>query len=419
MMDQRRPATKEPQQPTDAGWVEHARLLWQHRRLLIRIAALSLIAGIVISLVLPKRYVSMARIMPPEQQGSTGLMMAALASKAGLGSLGSLAPVFFTGHSTTALFVDLLRSGSVSDQLIDQFNLQHIYGKRYRMDAAKRLARNTSIHDDKRSGVITIQVEDSDPTRARDIAQGYLSALNKLIVETNTSAAHRERVFVEKRLVDVQQNLSQAQRDLRDFSARNGTIDLKEQTRGMVDAGARVEAQLLLEEASLNSLRQVYGDRNIRVREAEARVAALRSDLIRMAGESRAEETKRDDPMLALAPALRQVPALAVPYADLYRHVKVQETLFELLTQQYETSRIEEAKDTPVLSIIDVPGIPEKKSFPPRTLITLAFVLGATTCGAVWVLLRKRWSELPDGDPQRVLLSDVVAAFRGTSRGAA
>ena len=76
-----------------------------------------------------------------------------------------------------------------------------------------------------------------------------------------------------------------------------------------------------------------------------------------------------------LYPSLRQLPRLAVPYADLYRRVRIQETVFELLSQQYEMARIEEAKDTPVVAVIDQPLVAEKKSFPPRTLVTLLLTM--------------------------------------------
>lgn len=401
-----------------ATWAHHAHKLWRRRSLLLRALMISTVAGVAISLALPKRYTSIARIMPPEQQGSSSLMLAALASKAGAGSLGSLAPIFFTGHSTTALFVDLLRSGTVSGHLIERYQLQKVYRKKYRTDTAKRLVHNTTISDDKRSGVITIQVEDANPVRARDLTQGYLDELNNLVVQTNTSAAHRERTFVEQRLRSVEDTLERAQTDLSEFSSRNGAVDLKEQTRAVVDAGARLETELLVQESSLSSLRQVWGDGNIRVRETQARIVALRSDLSRLSGTTQTTGAGTD-PVLELAPALRDVPRLSVPYADLYRRVKVQESVLELLTQQYETARIEEAKDVPIVSVIDSPGVPEKKSFPPRTLVTAAIVSLGVGGTSAWILLRARWQMLAADDPLKLLFQEIgIVARQQGARGA-
>jgi uncharacterized protein involved in exopolysaccharide biosynthesis len=113
-----------------------------------------------------------------------------------------------------------------------------------------------------------------------------------------------------------------------------------------------------------------------------------------------------------LYPPLRQLPRLAVPYADLYRTVKVQETVFELLTQQYEIARIQEAKDIPVVSVIDSPGIPEKKSFPPRLLLALLltmFAIGMTTGG---ILLEYRWAQIDPTDPRRQLADEILSDLR-------
>ncbi len=142
------------------------------------------------------------------------------------------------------------------------------------------------ITEDKKSGVITIVVEDRSRVRARDLAQGYLDELNNLVTQTNTSTAHRERVFIEQRLSAVRTNLEDAELQLSQFSSKSSAIDIQEQTRAMVDAGARVQAELLVEQSGLQSLRQIYGDGNVRVRETEARIASLQDELAKMTGSS-------------------------------------------------------------------------------------------------------------------------------------
>jgi len=404
-------------------WATRALLLWQHRRMLLRLAAISLLVSLGISFAIPKQYKSSTSIMPPEPQGSGAMLLAALSSRAGgLGALGGLAGGLLGGHSSTALFIDLLHSSSVSGHLIDRFNLQQVYGKKYRIDTAKRLARRTKITEDKKSGVITIEVEDTDRVRARDLAQGYLDELNNLVLRTNTSSAHRERVFVEQRLHTVQADLEKAQLQLSEFSSKNSTIDIKEQTRAMVDAGARVQAELMIEQSGLESLRQIYGDGNVRVRETEARIASLKGELARMTGSSAplgagvqdvtAADPGDSDKKGELYPPLRQLPRLAVPYADLYRNVRVQETLYELLTQQYEMARIEEAKDIPAVSVIDAPGIAEKKSFPPRLLLTLLLTFLSFAIASTVILFRGHWSTIDLSDPRKALAAEVFPVLQ-------
>lgn len=409
-------------QPTH--WAVRAMLLWQHRRLLARVTVVSLIAGLVIAFTMPKQYTAVTTIMPPDQQGGgSAMLLAALAGRgSGLGALGSIAGSVLGEHPTTALFIDLLQSGTVSSHLIKRFDLKHVYHKRYNIDTAKHLAHVTKITDDKKSGVITIKVEDRDPVRARDLAQAYLDELNGLVTRTSTSAAHQERLFIEKRLQAVQADLERAQLELSEFSSKTSTVDIKEQTRAMVDAGARVQGELLVEQSGLQSLRQIYGDGNVRVKETEARVAALQQDLNKMTGSSaplipqmaddnNAKSSDLDDKG-ELYPPLRQLPRLAVPYADLYRRVRVQETVFELLTQQYEIASIDEAKDTPVIKVIDPPGVPEKKSFPPRLLLALLFAFLAFAGTSALILMRERWSNVDPRDPRKILASEVMPVVR-------
>jgi capsule polysaccharide export protein KpsE/RkpR len=410
-------------QERPAHWAVRAMLLWRHRRLLGRATAISLVLGLGIAFSIPKQYTAVTSIMPPEQQGAGAMVLAALSGRgSGLGALGSLAGGLLGEHSNTALFISLLESGTVSNHLIDRFNLKHVYHTRYNFSAAKHLAHLTKITDDKKSGVITIKVEDKDPVRARDMAQAYLDELNRLVTQTSTSAAHQERVFIENRLHSVQEDLERAQLELSNFSSKNNTIDIREQTRAMVDSGARVQAELLIEQSGLQSLRQIYGDSNVRVRETEARIASLQHDLQNMTGTSAplpSSDSSDDGTAVAsqdkgaLYPPLRQLPRLAVPYADLYRRVKVQEAVFELLTQQFEIARIEEAKDIPVIRVIDPPGIPEKKSFPPRLLLALMFTLASFVITAFWIIARDHWRSTDPNDPRKKLANEILPVVRG------
>src|SRR6202167_222773 len=408
---------------TPEHWAVRASLLWKHRRLLARVTAIAFLVSLCLACLIQKRYKSSGSIMPPDQQSSGAMMLAALAHSSSLGGVGSLASGLLGTHTSTALFINLLHSGTVSSHIIDRFQLQHLYRNRYRVDTAKHLARLTTITEDKKSGVITVEVEDEDPVRARDMAQAYLDELNKLVTKTSTSSAHRERVFIEGRLHSVTADLERAQLALSEFSSRNSTIDIKEQTHAMVDAGARVQGELLVAQSGLESLRQIYGDGNVRVHETEARIASLQRELEKMTGSSAplipegGSGAKSDvEDKGELYPPLRQLPRLAVPYADLYRQVRVQETVYELLTQQYEMARIDEAKDVPMVSVIDTPGVPEKKSFPPRLLLTLGLTFFVFAAAAGLILIRENWSRVDPGDPGKMFAAEVLLAVRKRTR---
>jgi len=404
------------------NWLTNAQVLWRNRRLLLRVAGIALVVSFGLVFLIPSQYESTARIMPPERSGSDTAMFAALAGRAlGADGLGSLAASLLGTHNSGALFVDLLRSGSVTGHIIDRFHLMSEYHKRYRVDAAKRLLRRTAIVQDKKSGILTITVTDNDPVKARDMAQAYLDELNILVNRTSNSSAHQERVFIERRLQAVKNDLDRAQQAMSDFSSTHATIDIREQTRATVEAAARLEAQLVMTQGELKSLQQIYGDQNVRVRAAEARMSNLRleinklggtsADLAADAGPASGGNSGSLDPD-STYPPLRQLPRLAVPYANLYRNVRVQENVFDLLTQQYEVARIQEAKDIPVVSVIDAPGIPEKKSFPHRTILTLIVTLVVVLATSTGLVARQHWNGLSAHDPRAVFAREVFATWR-------
>src|ERR1700722_9785676 len=274
---------------TMPNWVRNSNLLWDRRRLLLRVAGITLVLSAVIAFLIPKRYESVGRLMPPEQSSSGTAMLAALAGRSigGLGGLSSLAGLL-GGRTSSALYIDLLHSRTISDHIIDRFDLQQVYRKRYRIDTVKYLARHTTVVDDKKSGVITVTFTDTDPGRARAIAQAYLEELNKTLTTSSTSSARREREFIEKRLVTVKSQLHDAEEALSQFSSVNTTLDIKEQTHAMVDAAAKLQAELIVEQSELQSIQQIYGDENVRVRATRARVASLQHELDKLGGSSAA-----------------------------------------------------------------------------------------------------------------------------------
>jgi capsule polysaccharide export protein KpsE/RkpR len=210
----------------------------------------------------------------------------------------------------------------------------------------------------------------------------------------------------------VQAELQRAQLELSDFSSKNVTIDIKEQTRATVDAGAKLAGQLIVGETELDSLRQIYGDHNVRVRAAEARNAILQRELQRANGQSSTDPADNDVDAAHPYPSLRQLPQLGVRWANLYRNVRIHETVFDLLSEEYETARIEEVKSIPTVSVIDVPGLPERKSGPHRTLIVLISTILSAVMTAAFLLARRWWLEMDNEDARRVLAARIGMSVR-------
>ena len=402
------------------GWPANAFILWHSRRILFWTAVWAVIASTAIAFLIPKQYESATRIMPPDQPGGAAAMLAAMAGKAlaggaggtgGTGGMAGLAGSLFGMKNSGALFVDLLQSDTIRGRLVEQYDLQRVYRNRYRQDALKRLGRRTEITEDRKSGVITIVVPDTDRRRARDLAQGYVDQLDQLVARVNTSSARREREFIEHRLVAVQQDLEKAQIELSEFASKNTTLDIKEQTRAMVDAGAKLQAQLIVAKSEVDSLEEIYTRENIRVRAAQSRVAELERDLKKMSGQGlTAGDNQKDES--TLYPPLRQLPILGVQWADLYRKVKIQEVVFDLLTEQYEAARIEEAKSIPIVSVIDPPSWPEKKSFPPRLWLIIGLTGVAVLATSAWLLIQDRWRRVCHDDLRKLLAHEILVSCK-------
>jgi uncharacterized protein involved in exopolysaccharide biosynthesis len=384
------------------------RMVWNERRWLFRVAAWGLVVATAIAFLIPKRYASTTRLMPPDQASTgTGAMLAALSGRAG--SLAGMAESALGLKTTGDLFIGILESDTVRDDLIRKFALQKEYGTRYLEDARKDLAGQTDISEDRKSGIITVRVTDRSPERASLMAQEYVNELNWVVSHQTTSSAHRERVFLEQRLAQVRQELESAEKDFSQFASKNGAIDIKEQGKAMVTAAAALQGQLIAAQSELEGLRQIYTDQNVRVRATEARVGELRRQLEKLGGKGAGEATG----IQSLYPPIRQLPVLGVSYADLYRKVKVEEAVFETLTQEYELAKVQEAKEIPTVKVLDAPAVPQKKSFPPRLLIMFLGTFLALTGGIAWVLGEAAWHATDTADPRKALAADVWSDVRG------
>jgi capsule polysaccharide export protein KpsE/RkpR len=387
-------------------------LLWRSRKFLARVTLLGLLFSTIIAFVIPKRYESTTRLMPPDQQSGSGLaMMAAMAgaSTGGSGSaLSSLAGDLLGMKSSGALFVDILSGRTVQDGIISRFDLRKVYHDKYWEDARKDLAKYTNVSEDRKSGVITIVVTDRDRYRARDMAQAYVEELDHLVAQVSTSSARRERIFIEQRLQSVKHDLDTASQQFSEYASKNTAIDITEQGKAMVEAAAKLQGELIASQSELEGLEQIYTADNVRVRSLRARVDELKQQLDKFSGFDSTEATDSSNSP-AQFPTIRQLPLLGVRWADLYRQTKIQEKVYELLTQQYELAKIEEAKEIPVVKVLDVANVPERKSFPPCLSLVMLGTMLALAGAVVWIFGSESWKKTDPQDPRKLLLHEIFA----------
>ena len=425
---------------------ERFRLLWHRRRFLLRATGVGLLASTLAAFLIPKSYTSTAQLMPPDQQSTSALAMmagmAGMAAKTG-GGLGAMAGDLLGIKSSGALFVGVLRSQTAQERLVEKFDLRKVYGKRLFIDARTKLDENTSISEDRKSGIIAVSVTDHNAQRAAAIANAYVDELNSLVAGLSTSSAHRERVFLEDRLKVAKRDLDEATNQLAQFSSKNSTLDIQQEGKAMLDAAGTIAGEMIAAQSQVEGLRQIYTDNNSRVRAMQGRVAELRRQLEKLGGtqKSPAKEAPAStfaksqaadppagpaaDPPADLStdpkaasfgdmpyPTIRSLPLLGAKYSDFYRRAKIQETVFELLTQQYELAKVQEAKETPSVKVLDPGTVPEKRSFPPRLLIMFLGTVLALSLSVVCVLGSNQWQQTDLDDPRKMLAQEVAATVR-------
>ena len=322
--------------------------------------ALTVAGGAVLSMLatflLPKYYEARTSLLPPQSnQQSSNLLAGQLSMLTGLNArdLGV--------KNQNDLYVGLLKSESVANALIGRFHLQQAYGVRRLADARRKLERASDVSSGK-DGLITITVEDRDPKRAAELANGYVEELQRLSQELALTEAGQRRIFFEQQLKNSKIDLERAETALGETQRHTGVIDIEANARALVEQIGIVRGQLGAKEAEAQSMRAFATKANPDLRFAEEQAAALRAQLAKLergAGDGASGSTGK-------------LSAGAVEFAGKWREVKYQETLFELLAKQYEAARLDEAKEGTVFQVVDKATPPEKHSTPRRFLIVAA-----------------------------------------------
>jgi uncharacterized protein involved in exopolysaccharide biosynthesis len=379
------------------------RILWAERTFLFRISVIGFILGLAVAFLISPRYTSTTRLMPPDSQvGGSPLM-----SLHQMDNIGQLATNMLGLKSNSDVFVGILTSRTIKDKIIDKFKLKEVYGAKRMDDVRNALGRHMGVSVDRKNDMITIEVSDTNPQRAAMIANAYVEELNNLVTDLSTSSARRERVFLESFLVQVKEELESTEKEFSQFASKNSTIDIGEQGKALVGAAANLQGQLIAAQAELEAVRKTYSDSHVQVRAARARIEELQAQLRKLAGKDQEGAIGVETTASELYPSIRKLPLLGVTYADLYRKVKVQETVYELLTQEYTLAKVREARDLPTVKVLDVANIPDRKSFPPRLFIGMLSTFLAFIIGIIVVLGSKSWNERDPRDLSKAVASEI------------
>jgi len=336
----------------------------------VRQIAAFAIAGLIImttyALVVKPRFTATAAILIPQQSANAAGLYLQSAS-GGLDLLGG-------GNE---VYIDILRSRTIADKLIAKNNLMTRYKAKEQAQAVAVLATRTTVVASK-EGMVRVSVEDEDPAMATQLTNGYLQELDKLNQNLAITAAGQQRKYYEQEMRKEKDALADAEVALEKSQQRTGMIEPQLQAQAEVGASESTRALLRARQVELGALLQGATVQNPEVIRLKAEIAGL-------AGQVQAMQTGGG---LSTGTPASKVPEQALTIVRNSREVKYHEALFQLLAKQYETAKLQEAKDISVIEVLDLATPPEHKSWPPRTLYCLVGLLAGAVLGVVYVIAR-------------------------------
>jgi len=352
---------------------------------IIALCAVMTMGTLVVSFLLPKIYESTATLLP-QLESNNGVGLGALFASGAASSAAQSLGISLPGSPATPtdVFTAMLKSRIMADDIIRRFNLMEHYETKTMHDARVGLEGATRIVVTKEK-VIKVAVEDKDPQLASDIANFYVSNLDRLNQTLSVSKARENRKFIEQRVAETQTALVKVEDALKEFQTQNRTVAIEAQSKAMIEATAMIQAQIMAQEVQLQVMGSYLSSNNPEIARVQSSISELRKQLqIMETGKSGKERLPGD----RLRPAITSVPTLALEYGRLARDLKVQETLYALLISQYEQAKLTEARDTPTVQVLD-PAIPaERKSRPKILLNVLIAGILSLFVGLFWAFVR-------------------------------
>ncbi len=371
--------------------------------LIVKVTGIAVLAGAVLSLVLPVRYTATTKIMPPQQTQSTAsmLMMNQLTSVGG-GSLAALAGGGLGMKNPNDIYIGLLTSRPIADAIIQKFGLMQAYHAKDMTEARKNLAEYTQVTSEK-NGFITVSVTDKDKKRVAEMANAYTDQLRILTQTLAVTDASQRRLFYEEQLKQVKEVLVSAELAFQQVQQQKGLVQLDAQAKAMIEGIAALRAQVAAKQVEVQALRSYSTEQNPDVQLAERELTSLQAE------ESRLEQTNHSPGIAGLG--LGNVPAAGLEYLRAAHELAYRQALFDMLMKQYDAARLDEAKEAAVIQVVEPAIPPENESSPHRAIVVTIFtVLGfIVSCLYIYAF---RLSDIAQSRPEWFLqLTELKAAL--------
>jgi tyrosine-protein kinase Etk/Wzc len=389
------------------GIFDYLTVLVSYRRFIFLnlVGVCSIVA--ILSFLLPSWYRAQTTMLPPPEEPAFGLGMASsvLGIASGFGSSFSL-PLMATPSD---VYAAILRSRVVGEAVVQEEGLMQVFETKSMEKALRILFSNVSIQVTA-EGLISLTYEDKDRNRAASVANRFVEEMDRINREKSTSQAKNARIFIEERLAQTEKDLSQAEEDLRRFQEENKTILLDDQMKAAIEKAADLKAQMVSAEVKMNVLSRTLSPSHPQVRSLRSEIREIKNQLEILESGNESEDLEGKT---ILDVPFTQVPSLSLKLARLMREVKIQESVFELLTQQYEQYRIQETKDTPTVQVLDRAVPPEKRARPRRAILVIISGLLSLFTTTVFVFGLEYFKRAKQKDPEALArLESLLGAWR-------
>lgn len=349
------------------------------RRLVLTVMGCTVLVGLILALVLPVRYKAESTILPPQESGAGAALMSQLSN------LGVLSRNTMGLKNPSDLQVALLQSRTVEDAMVDRFHLMDQYHTHLRSTARYKLEKEVDIQDAAKDGLIHIIVSDPSAQRAAELANGYVEEFKKFSATLAVTEASQRRLFFEQQLEQAKDDLAKAEEDLKLTEQKTGVLQLDAQARSAITFAADLRAQIAAKQVEINAMRSYATGDNPQLQIAEQQLAGLQAQEAKLASGG-------STPANAFV-SKGSLQASSMEYIQKLRNVRYYETVFDLMARQYEIAKVDEAQEGAPVQVVDHAIVPDKHSFPPRTLIVLGSIFLGLVLGICWALLLKKLDE--------------------------
>lgn len=363
-------------------------LLLAHKRFVMRFVLGAFVLGVIVALVWPVSYESKVVLLPPSQGPGSGSSV--LGQLGGLGALASLAGGGLLKNPTD-MYVSLLTSRTVEDAMIQRFDLMKEYRVKRMVDARKALEQHTAVVPGAKDGLIRLTLEDRDPKRAAELANGYVEEFRRLSASLAITEAARRRLFFQQEVQQAKDSLTGAEDAMTKTEQSTGVLQIDSQARALIEAAAVLRAQVVAKQVQIEGMRSFAAEDNPNLILAKQELAALQEQLDKVAG-------SHTDAGSDINMSKGRVTQAGMEYLRRYRDLKYQETVYELLAKEFEIAKLDEAREGSIIQVVDAPVVPDKKSSPHRLLIVVGSTVSAFFLAVFWLLIRRQF-DLASGLP--------------------